>query len=199
MMEKKLLIELLKNKGFSKKIVQAFQKVKREDFVKPEYQQYAYLDGPLPIADKATISQPQTIAFMLDLLEIKDGNNILEIGSGSGYVLALINAMAKKLTLYGVEINPELVERSRKTLPKKIKIIQQSGEEGYPEKAPYDRILVSAAFAEKPVHLIAQLKKGGILVSPVGNYIYKWVKNDEIIEEAYYGFTFVPIQQVTNE
>ena len=91
MNDKNSLIEYLKSEKFDKKILNAFSIVKREDFLPEGLRDYAYIDQPLPIGDGVTISQPYTIAFMLSLLELKDNQKILEIGSGSGYVLGLIN------------------------------------------------------------------------------------------------------------
>jgi protein-L-isoaspartate(D-aspartate) O-methyltransferase len=192
--KKDKLLETLKQKGFDEKILDSFRKVKRENFISKEYETIAYLDQALPLIKNATISQPYTIAFMLDLLELQDNQKILEIGSGSGYVLSLINQISKNSQIFGLEIIKELAEESRKKLPSNIKIINTSVENGYSKEAPFDRILVSAAYKEKPLHLLKQLKNEGILVSPVNDSIFKFKKiNDKITEEEYPGFSFVPI------
>ncbi len=194
-MEKIDLIELLKKKGFKDNIINAFEKVERADFVPEEYQKYAYVDGPLPLGKGSTISQPQTIAHMLDWLELEPNQKILEIGSGSGYVLALIKAISPNSQIFGVEINQELVQKSQKILDNDIKVINQNGLLGLLSQAPFDRILVSAAFDEKPMHLIDQLKEGGILVTPVKNTVFKFRKNnDSVAETSCYGFAFVAMQ-----
>ncbi|MEK6895029.1 MAG: methyltransferase domain-containing protein, partial [Nanoarchaeota archaeon] len=152
-MNKDQLIQLLKYKGFSERILNAFAKVPRENFILSAYKDYSYKDVALPIGYGATISQPYTIAFMLSLLELKKDMKVLEIGSGSGYVLALISELiGDKREVYGVEIVPELVSRSRKILKNysNIKIYEASKELGLKEKAPYDRILVSASADELP-------------------------------------------------
>ncbi len=190
------LIEYLKKQGFAKQIVQAFQKVDREDFVKPELKDLSYQNRPLPIGPGATISQPYTIAFMLNLLELKDQEKILEIGSGSGYVLALINQIVKKAEIYGIEVLEDLVIKSQQVLKEysNIQIICANGRQGLKEQAPYDRILMSAAAQQLPKHLYSQLKEGGILVCPVQNSIWQIKKTKKgIKEKEFYGFAFVPL------
>jgi len=148
-MNKTQLIESLRRKGFSEHITKAFEKVKREDFVPDQYREYAYEDTPIPIhKNGSTTSQPYTIAFMLNLLELNSNSKqeVLEIGSGSGYVLALIQEITKGET-YGVEIVKDLVDKSKQNLKnyKNITVINKSGKNGLPKYTPYDRILVSAA------------------------------------------------------
>src|SRR3989344_420412 len=146
-MNKQELLELLKAEGFSYDILRAFSKIKREDFISEELKEYAYENEPLPIGEGSTISQPYTIAFMLELLELNNINigsfkqdkmrsqvswgksrkndkiKVLEIGSGSGYVLALINELfaLQKIDadIYGIEINKELIEKSIRILKDK--------------------------------------------------------------------------------
>lgn len=197
-MNKEELIESLRKQGFSPLIVNAFSQVQREKFVPENLESYAYEDIPLPIETGATISQPSTVAFMLDLLEIKTDSKVLEIGSGSGYALALISFLTNN-DIYGVEINQRLAVKSKNVLEneKRIHIINKSGVEGLPENSPYDRILISAAFysLHKIRYLLSQLKDNGILVAPVGNVIYQIKKIDgKIIEKEFPGFVFVPMQ-----
>lgn len=196
-MGKRKLIESLREKGFSEKIQKAFKEVKREDFIEGKMKEFAYRDRPLPIGENATISQPYTIAFMLDLLDLKDDIKILEIGSGCGYVLALIDKISKNSEIFGVEINPLLVKKAKKYLSKtSISIINKNGYDGLKECEPYDRIIVSAAYQEEPNHLIDQLKEKGILVVPVTNSIIKYVKKkEEVSKEVHYGFAFVTMQK----
>jgi len=173
-MNKFQLIQSLKSRNFPRKILEAFEKVPREKFIEEKYKTHAYEDIPLPIGNKATISQPYTIAFMLNLLELKKGQRILEIGSGSGYVLALLAEITKG-KIFGVEIIKELAEKSRKVLKSynNITLINKSGKNGLIEHALYDRILLSATAQAVPNNLITQLKKEGILVAPVKNSIVK--------------------------
>ena len=192
---KKQLISYLR-KNFPNYIVHAFSKVKREKFTPKEFKKFAYLNRPIPITVGSTISQPYTIAFMLNLLELKKGQRILEIGSGSGYVLALLAEITKG-KIFGVEIIKELAEKSRKVLKSynNITLINKSGKNGLIEHALYDRILLSATAQAVPNNLITQLKKEGILVAPVKNSIVKIKKSkNKITTKEFPGFAFVPLQ-----
>ena len=181
-MDKISLIAHLRSQEFPTKIIRAFKKIPREEFIPKEYKLQAYLDIPLPIGNNVTISQPFTIAFMLNLLELKNNQKILEIGSGSGYVLALLAEITKG-KIYGVEIIKELAIKSRQILKKSnyknIKVINKSGKLGLSEFAPYDRILISASANEIPYYLTEQLKENGIIVSSVRNSIIKIKKQKE--------------------
>lgn len=195
-MNKQQLLQTLKTHDFPRKILEAFKKVPREKFIEEKYKPYAYEDIPLPIGGGATISQPYTIAFMLNLLELKEGQKILEIGSGSGYVLALLAEITKG-KIFGVEIIKDLTEKSRHALKnyKNIKVINKSGKNGLSEYEPYDRILVSATTQSAPNSIISQLNSTGILVAPVKNSIIKIKKtNTKITTQEFQGFVFVPMQ-----
>ena len=195
--DKEKLLTKLKDIGFSDEIVKTFARVKREFFVPDQLATYAYEDLALPLDDGSTLSQPSTTAFMLSLLEPEQNNKILEIGSGSGYVLSLISEMIKSGKVYGIEINPRLAIKSKKTLERdsNIEIINRSGLNGLPEQEPFDRILVSASFEDKsiPLKLLEQLKDPGILVCPVKNSILQIKKSNSITtEKSYPGYAFVP-------
>ena len=195
---KQELLENLKANGFSESIIKAFEKIKREDFILPQYKSLAYEDIALPLEGGATISQPYTIAFMLSLLELKRGQKILEIGSGSGYVLALISEIILDGEIYGLEIIKSLAEKSKNLLKKdkSIKIINQDGSNGLSEHAPFDRILVSASAEELPLNLYAQLKNNGILVAPIKESIFQIKEqNSKIKLKEFPGFVFVPLIQ----
>lgn len=194
-MNKKELIESLRHHGFSERIIRAFKETDRENFIPEKEKKYAYEDTALPIGYMQTISQPYTIAFMLNLLELKDEQKILEVGSGSGYVLALISEISKNGKIFGIERIKELAENSRKKLKKyrNIKIIHGSGFRGLKEEAPFDRILVSASAESIPKNLIRQLKDKGILVIPVRESILKITKGKKNKIEEYHGFRFVPL------
>ena len=170
-MNKQELLQRLKALGFSKNILDAFSKVKRENFIPEELEKEAYEDTALPIGHGQTISQPYTIAVMLSELELKKGQNILEVGSGSGYVLALLSEIiGKNGKVSGIEVVKELVAKSKESLEdyNNIEIYHRNGSKGLPEKAPFDRILISAACREVPKELLNQLKDGGILLTPKG-------------------------------
>jgi protein-L-isoaspartate(D-aspartate) O-methyltransferase len=195
-MQKKILLNALREQKIPEKIVNAFDVIDRKEFIPEKYQANAYNDVALPIGHGQTISQPYTISFMLMLLELKDNLKILEVGSGSGYVLSLINEISKNSELYGIERIKEIFEKSNNILKNKknIKIIYSDGSKGLKKDAPFDRILVSASSETIPQKLVAQLKIGGILVAPIKNSVVKIRKfaNENKIEE-YPGFVFVPL------
>ena len=197
-MDKTQLISSLQSHGFPKEILKAFEKVPREKFIPEKYKQYAYEDTAISIGHSATISQPYTIVFMLNLLELKPKQKILEIGSGSGYVLALLSEITKG-EIFGIEIIKELADKSRDILKdcKNIKIINKSGKSGLKEKAPFDRILISASAnsIEEIKPLLAQLNSSGILVAPVKNSIIKIKKQkDKITMQEFPDFVFVELK-----
>jgi len=173
MSKKQRLLKSFAALGIEPKIIEAFAAVDREDFIPTEFEEMAYEDIPIPIGKGQTISQPYVIAITLSLLELKRGQKVLEIGSGSGYVLALISEIVgEKGKVFGMEIVPELVRKSRESLStyKNIQIYNRNGINGLREHAPFDRILISAAVNEIPEKLLHQLKpKGGILVAPKGS------------------------------
>ncbi|HEY4497221.1 MAG TPA: protein-L-isoaspartate O-methyltransferase [Candidatus Paceibacterota bacterium] len=187
-------------------IVKAFQKVDRKDFVLPEYTEYADVDEPLPIGHGQTISQPYTVAFMLELIEPQKGQRILDVGSGSGWTTALLaHIVGTKGRVYGTELIPDLVTFGKNNLKKyhfPHASIEQTGNIlGLPKKGPFDRILVSAASAFIPQKLIDQLAVGGIMVIPIGNDVVKIKKisKKEITREAHSGFVFVPLLRRARE
>lgn len=200
-MNKQQLIERLRAIGFSPKILEAFSEVKREDFVPEELERDTYEDTALPIGHGQTISQPYTIAVMLSELDLNEGQKVLEVGSGSGYVLALISKIiGKKGKVFGLEIIGKLAKKSKEALENysNIKVYNKNGFNGLPEEAPFDRILVSAAVREIPKKLLSQLKDNGILVAPKGpvfeqNIVVIQRQGDKFITKSEIpGFVFVP-------
>lgn len=197
-----ILISHLKDKGLlgAKELEDAFRTIDRADFAPKDYKVEFYEDYPLPIGFGQTISQPTTVAFMLELLGLKKGDNVLDVGSGSGWTIALIAEMIKpRGKVWGVEIIPELVEFGGKNLAKynfpNAEIFQAHKQIGLPEHAPYDKILVSAEAEDLPPELLEQLKIGGIIVIPIKNTLYKIEKlaEDKTKETAFPGFAFVPL------
>lgn len=198
--QKELLIKSWKN--FDKSLIDAFLKIPRENFILEGYSNQAYADYALPILRGQTISQPTTIMLMMHSLELKKGQKVLEIGSGSGYQAALLSkVVGSKGKVYSVEIIDELVKFARKNIGKlnlkNIEIIKGDGSLGLKKYAPYDRILVTAGCPSIPKVLIEQLKENGILISPVGPLSYqsmiKLKKNKKIIKENLGEFRFVPL------
>ena len=199
---KKDLLESLKEQGFSRRILKAFLEVERENFIPPGLKRAAYEDRALPIGRGQTISQPYTIARMLSLLNLKKSQKVLEAGSGSGYVLALLSKIVgAKGKVFGLELVSELAARSKESLKqyKNVRVYSRNASSGLPDKAPFDRILMSAACKKVPQALLNQLKEGGILVAPVGiqgheqSLVVMKRKKDEFptIKEIP-GFVFVP-------
>jgi protein-L-isoaspartate(D-aspartate) O-methyltransferase len=165
------LIATIEKKGVKDKLVlAAMRKVKRHLFVDPVYYDIAYDDHPLPIGEGQTISQPSLVAQMTELLQLKGGEKVLEIGTGSGYQAAILAEIAKEV--YTIEIIPSLAqsaeERLKKLGYKNITVRCGDGYRGWQEKAPFDAIIVTCGAPEILQPLVKQLRDGGIMVSPVG-------------------------------
>jgi len=172
-------------------VLMAVRKVKREKFVPKKYLDLAYSDGPLPIGHKQTISQPYIVAYMTEHLQISKSQNVLEIGTGSGYQAAILAEMAHHV--FTIEIIPELAESAEKVLMElgyeNITVRTGDGYKGWPEEAPFDRIMVTAAPNEIPEKLVEQLAPNGRMILPVGGSIfaqYLWLvqKDEEGIVKA---------------
>jgi len=201
----KYLIKELMEEGILKtpSIIEAFEKVDRKDFVPEELKDRAHLNTPLPIGFGQTISQPLTVAFMLELLQPEKGNKILEIGSGSGWQTALLAHMVSGGgKVFAAELIPELMAFGRKNVAKygfiKNKIVEFhsfNATKGMPEEAPFDRIISAASGMDLPAAWKEQLKIGGRIVAPVKDAIHLLVKKSETeFEESIYpGFAFVPL------
>jgi len=173
--EKLRLLELWESQRLVKDrhVLEAFRKIPREMFVPKEFKDDAYRDEPLPISAGQTISQPSTVMLMLDALEVRPGNKVLEIGAGSGYNAALLSFLVgSKGKVISTEIIPALVRFAKSNLKKagikKVTVIQTDGSKGHAKEAPYDRIICTAAAPVIPQVLIDQLKEGGIIIIPVG-------------------------------
>jgi protein-L-isoaspartate(D-aspartate) O-methyltransferase len=151
-------------------VLDAMLKVPRHLFVPQDRRGQAYYDSPLPIGHDQTISQPYIVAFMTQALRIEAGNRILEIGTGSGYQAAILGVLAKDV--YTIEIVQPLAERARATLAEQgyrnVHVRHGNGYLGWPEHAPFDRIMVTAAPDEVPPALVEQLTVGGLMAIPVG-------------------------------
>jgi protein-L-isoaspartate(D-aspartate) O-methyltransferase len=152
------------------RVVEAFRSIPRHLFVPESERAQAYEDRPLPIGEMQTISQPSMIALMLEVLECTPSSRALEVGAGSGYAAALLSCLAAEVD--AIEIRPELAARAKKTLAEigiqNVRVHAGDGSHGLPERAPFDRILVSAAPAEVPPALGEQLAVGGRIAIPVG-------------------------------
>jgi protein-L-isoaspartate(D-aspartate) O-methyltransferase len=177
------------------------EKVPRERFVPDDTRDFAYEDTPLHIGHGQTISAPGMVAIMCDILEVRDGDKVLDIGAGWGYHAAILSVLAGRGTVYSVERIPELAERAKKILGElgydNVKVLVGDGSEGLQEFAPYDRINVAAAAPDIPGALTEQLAEGGRLVVPVGRYLQELIlavkKNGRTETYRKGGVAFVPL------
>ena len=200
------LVKIIKAKGIKDpKVLEAIGNIPRHLFMDSGFLDHAYQDKPFPIGAGQTISQPYTVAFQTELLQVKPGDKILEIGTGSGYQAAVLIEMGAKV--YSIERQQELFKKTSKFLPKigyvAKKLIFGDGYKGMPEEAPFDGIIVTAGAPFVPKPLLSQLKIGGRLVIPVGRdvqvmtlFIRKDVKEFE--KHEFGEFRFVPLLEDKN-
>ena len=151
-------------------VLQAMRRVPRHLFVPEDVRPFAYDDRPLPIGRGQTISQPYIVAYMTEALQLSPEHTVLEIGTGSGYQAAILAELVKQV--YSIEIVPDLAETARRALAqagyRNVEVRTANGYLGWPERAPFDRIIVTAAPPEIPQALVDQLAVGGVMVVPVG-------------------------------
>lgn len=200
------LANLLEQKGISdRNVLSAIRKIPRHLFIDSSFEDHAYQDKAFPIAAEQTISQPYTVAFQSQTLAVKEGDKVLEIGTGSGYQTAVLLEM--KAEVYSIERQHELFKKTSLFLPKigykPKKFIFGDGYKGFKEKAPFDKIIVTAGAPYVPKPLLAQLKVGGMLLIPVGDktqimtqFIRKSPKEFEKHELG--DFAFVPMLEKKN-
>ncbi len=201
---RKRLVELLREKGIKdERVLKAIETVPRHLFVSEALQAYAYDDSALPIGYGQTISQPYTVAFMLEKLNVEPGHKVLDVGTGSGYQAALLAELGADV--YSIERIYPLYEEAKERLAKlgyhNVKVFYRDGWIGLPEFAPYDRIVVAAAASHPPEKLLEQLKTGGIMIIPIGDeYFQKLVRILKVDENKYEKqdlgpFVFVPLKK----
>jgi protein-L-isoaspartate(D-aspartate) O-methyltransferase len=161
----------LRHRGLAdERVLAAMERVPRHEFAPERYRDQAYEDHPLPIGEGQTISQPYIVALMLEALEISAADKVLEVGTGSGYVTALLAELAARVI--SIERHASLAESAGAQLERlgysNVKLVTGDGTRGFPEAAPYDAIIVSAAAPQMPPDLIAQLCEGGRMIIPLG-------------------------------
>lgn len=213
------LVNELRIKGITDEtVLDAMLKIPRHRFVPDESKTKSYMDFPLPIGSEQTISQPYTVAFMLQALELKETDKVLEIGTGSGWNAALIACIVKKGFIYTTEIIPVLAALAKENIDKirpdkgktekaginkvklkNIQIINCDGSLGYEKEAPYDKIIATCAAPDVLETWLKQLKVGGILIAPVGAGEQEMVKirkvaKDKMEKEFLGEFVFVPLK-----
>ncbi|MGM0566885.1 MAG: protein-L-isoaspartate(D-aspartate) O-methyltransferase [Bacteroidota bacterium] len=197
----RMVREQVENRGVDdEKVLEAMRNTPRHRFVPGTYAQHAYADSPLPIGHDQTISQPYIVALMTELLDVQESDKILEIGTGSGYQAAILGKLAGEV--YTIEIVEALAMRSKALLKEmnldNIHVKHGDGYKGWPEEAPFDKIIVTAAPEEVPKALKEQLKPGGKMVLPVGDRsqllkVIRKTAKGKISEETITGVRFVPM------
>lgn len=200
------LADVVAAKGISdKKVIDAIKKIPRHLFMDSSFEDHAYQDKAFPIGANQTISQPYTVAFQTELLEVTEGDKILEIGTGSGYQTAILLELGA--VVYSIERQKELFKKTSLFLPKlgyrPKKMIFGDGYKGFPSEAPFDGIIVTAGAPFVPKPLLSQLKIGGKLVIPVGDKVqvmtlYTRTSEKEFEKEEFGEFRFVPLLEDRN-
>ncbi|QSE96847.1 protein-L-isoaspartate(D-aspartate) O-methyltransferase [Fulvivirga lutea] len=195
------LVRVLKEKGITnQQVLDAIGKIPRHYFFDNALVGHAYQDKAFPIGEGQTISQPYTVAFQSEKLEVQPGDKVLEVGTGSGYQASVLMEMGAEV--HTIEYNKNLYERTRKFLPKmgySPKFYFGDGSQGLPKQAPFDKIIVTAGAPSVPTALINQLKIDGILIIPVGDSqkqkMLRIIKKEDkkIKKETFDYFSFVPL------
>lgn len=205
---RKKLVAIIRSKGIrDEEVLDAIGKVPRHFFMDSSFLEHAYEDKAFPIGSGQTISQPYTVAFQTQLLEVKRGEKILEVGTGSGYQSCILLEMGARV--YTVERQKKLFEKTRKffeNYPLKPRIFLKDGYQGLPTFAPFDKIIITASVGEIPEQLISQLRTGGFIVAPVGENDIQFMTRitklpeNQIKKETFGTFVFVPmLKEISND
>lgn len=198
---RKQLVDTIRAKGIiDEEILEAVGKIPRHLFIDSSFLEFAYQDKPFPIGSGQTISQPYTVAFQTELLEVKPGEKVLEIGTGSGYQACVLEELHAKV--FSIERQKKLYQKTKKFMAEmgyKAKLFYGDGYKGLPAFAPFDKILITAGAPALPDELSAQLKPGGMIVVPIGRagvqQMMRYIKGDDgqLIPEDHGSFRFVPL------
>jgi protein-L-isoaspartate(D-aspartate) O-methyltransferase len=199
--QRRELVNVLRKKGITnEEVLKAINAVPRHFFFDSALHSHAYEDKAFPIGEGQTISQPYTVAFQTSLLDIKPGEKVLEIGTGSGYQAAILFLLGADL--HTIEFQPKLYEKTKKFLPRlgaNINFYHGDGSKGLPSQAPFDKIIVTAGAPVVPTSLLKQLKVNGVLVIPVGDRATQKMMKltkvgpNKIMQEEFENFAFVPL------
>ncbi len=199
---RKKLVDTIKSKGITdEKVLHAIERIPRHFFLDSAFDEVAYEDKAFPIAEKQTISQPYTVAYQTQLLEVKSFDKVLEIGTGSAYQACVLADMGAQV--YTIERQKKLFDGNKnfafiRKYPN-IKFFYGDGYEGLPTFAPFDKVLITAAAPDVPKKLVEQMKTGGMMVIPVGTgevqVMKRYIKQTDgsLTEEVYDRFSFVPM------
>jgi len=200
-MRRRMVEEQLRSRDITdERVLKAFLKVPRHEFVPPEQKVYAYEDHPLPIGFGQTISQPYMVALMTQALELRGDEKVLEVGTGSGYQAAILAELCREV--HSVERIPELAERAKETLRRlgytNVFVHVGDGTKGLPEEAPFEGIIVTAGAPDIPPPLVEQLAEGGRIVIPIGGRPYQTLvkgtkRGGRLHKEEVCGCLFVPL------
>ena len=197
-------LDNIENVISDERVIQIFKKIPRKIFIPKIYRFMESFDKPLPIGHNQTISQPSLVAFMTEKLDVQENHRVLEIGTGTGFQTAILASLCREV--YTIEIIPELLIQAKKNIEKfnldNVHFIENDGHSGYPDAAPYNRIMVTAAAKEVPEELLDQLVPGGKMIIPVGEIgedqsLRVITKSDsgELTDKASIFVRFVPMKK----
>lgn len=203
---RKKLVQEVREKGITDdSVLEAMEKLPRHYFLDSSFVEFAYQDKAFPIGSGQTISQPYTVAFQTQLMQVKKGDKILEIGTGSGYQAAILHLMGAKV--FTIERQKELFVKTKaflETLNYRVKVFFGDGYKGLPAFAPFDKIIVTCGAPFIPEMLVEQLKPGGIMIIPVGDDVQTMISVEKnidgsIVQKEHGAFRFVPMLEKKND
>lgn len=203
---RKKLVQEVREKGITDdSVLEAMEKLPRHYFLDSSFVEFAYQDKAFPIGSGQTISQPYTVAFQTQLMKVKKGDKILEVGTGSGYQASILHLMGAKV--FSIERQKELFVKTKaflETLNYRVKVFFGDGYKGLPAFAPFDKIIVTCGAPFIPEMLVEQLKPGGIMIIPVGDDVQTMISVEKnmdgsIVQKEHGAFRFVPMLEKKND